>query len=381
MVDRSSGLLGAPFWLRRPLLLLEGARVDRDMPDLEALGSLQPAERFVWSILPHAARSFAPCIIALPARISLPMAVGYLYCRTLDTYEDLVADPGARRSALAALPARLELLRVGEAVPPRMVLSYECVDRRDEAHALLADQIDRLDVLFQGFPAPVQVALIDLVKDMSLGMSWASGVFDAQDGALCGQEQLSEYCLAVLGNPIRFAARLFQWRAGRGIDLGRDVEQAATDVGEFLQLANITRDIEKDLLRGVCYHEGLAQLASSRSASDTELIRSVRAALTDRAISLAPAYLRLVEGMGLKAGLMSASALMMLRFTELHYQGTLTLVGVSGVEAGRARGAILASLPGAISGRWAKGRMREVVGRLVELRSKLSHQASSMYLS
>jgi len=262
-----------------------------------------------------------------------------------------------------------------------MVLSYECVDRRDEAHALLADQIDRLDVLFQGFPAPVQVALIDLVKDMSLGMSWASGVFESQDGALCGQEQLSEYCLAVLGNPIRFAARLFQWRAGRGIDLGRDVEQAATDVGEFLQLANITRDIEKDLLRGVCYHEGLAQLASSRSASDTELIRSVRAALTDRAISLAPAYLRLVEGMGLKAGLMSASALMMLRFTELHYQGTLTLVGVSGVEAGRARGAILASLPGAISGRWAKGRMREVVGRLVELRSKLSHQASSMYLS
>ena len=101
----------APFWMRRPGLLMRGLQANRDAPDLEALSALAPAERFVWGILPHAARSFAPCILALPARLALPAALGYLYCRVLDTYEDLVQDRLRRFEALALLPERLGAIR------------------------------------------------------------------------------------------------------------------------------------------------------------------------------------------------------------------------------------------------------------------------------
>ena len=81
--------------------------------------------------------------------------------------------------------------------------------------------------------------------------------------ALKDAKQLRTYCEAVLGNPIRFAARLFQWSAGRGIHLEAELELASREVGEFLQLANITRDLEKDLNRGVAYHPALAPQASA----------------------------------------------------------------------------------------------------------------------
>jgi hypothetical protein len=89
-----------PFWLRRFSLLAAGVRANRDAPDPAALLALEPAEAFVWGVLPHAARSFAPCIIALPSSMALSAALGYLYCRILDTHEDLVADAGQRHKAL-----------------------------------------------------------------------------------------------------------------------------------------------------------------------------------------------------------------------------------------------------------------------------------------
>lgn len=381
MPEVSDGLIFAPFWLRRPGLLVEGARVNRDRPDLSHLRSLEPAERFVWGVLPHAARSFAPCIICLPAPISLPMAVGYIYCRVLDTYEDLIADPSARDSALRQLPERLKQLQAGEPVGPVPALSFDALDPRDEAHVLIADEVARLDILFEGFSQPLQAALIDLVQDMSDGMRWAAEVFEAQVGSLHGPEQLSEYCYAVLGNPIRFAARLFQWRAGRGVELAATVEDAARDVGELLQLANITRDIEKDLSRGVCYHQELSGLARERACEDPDLVRAARVALCDRALSLAPAYLQLVDGMRLRSGLMSASALMMIRFTEQHYRRTAARVGVKGERVAGIRSAIWRSLPAAISGRWARAQMERSVQVLTGLRAELPAQASSMYLS
>ena len=246
---------------------------------------------------------------------------------------------------------------------------------------MIANELARLDILFGGFSPPLQSALVDLVQDMSDGMRWASDVFEAQAGSLHGPGQLSEYCYAVLGNPIRFAARLFQWGSGRGVDLGAPVENAARDVGEFLQLANITRDIEKDLSRGVCYHQGLSGLARERVASDPDLIRAARVALSDRALSLAPAYLELVCGMQLQRGLMSASALMMIRFTEQHYRRTAGLVGVTGERDSGVKSAIWRSLPAAISGRWARGQIERSVQALADLRAELPAQASSMYLS
>ena len=56
-----------PFALRRPWLLLRDLWVDRDEPDLDKLRETRAPERFLWAILPHAARTFSACIAMLPA--------------------------------------------------------------------------------------------------------------------------------------------------------------------------------------------------------------------------------------------------------------------------------------------------------------------------
>src|SRR3954465_11049947 len=92
--------------LQRPLLIARNILANRERPALEALSRIEDPERFVWEILPHAARTFSAAIAMLPARAALPAAVAYLYCRMLDTYEDLVPNRHERESQLAAFGGR-----------------------------------------------------------------------------------------------------------------------------------------------------------------------------------------------------------------------------------------------------------------------------------
>ena len=144
MTARGSTRQRSPFWLRRLGLLVKGMRVDRDHPDIAGLRALQNDERFVWEILPHAARSFAPCILALPSKLALPTALGYLYCRVLDTHEDLLEEPAERARALAEVSERLSALATGRTPSEVPVYSHACQDARDEVHALLAQELGRL---------------------------------------------------------------------------------------------------------------------------------------------------------------------------------------------------------------------------------------------
>ena len=92
-------------WLltRRPVLLWRGLTAKRDTPDLDRLNAETDPESFVWSILPHAARSFAASIVALPRRKGRAAAVAYLYCRMLDTYEDLYPSGGEASCRVAQI--------------------------------------------------------------------------------------------------------------------------------------------------------------------------------------------------------------------------------------------------------------------------------------
>ena len=67
--------MSLPFALRRPWLLGRGARADRDRPDLDRLAAIDDPMRFVWAILPHAARTFATSILMLPAAQARTAAV------------------------------------------------------------------------------------------------------------------------------------------------------------------------------------------------------------------------------------------------------------------------------------------------------------------
>src|SRR5881392_3106469 len=95
-----------PYWIRRPFLIARDLLASRESPDLDALARIEDPQAFVWAILPHAARTFSACIALLPARSALVAAVAYLYCRMLDTYEDLVPDRPRREASLRAFAAR-----------------------------------------------------------------------------------------------------------------------------------------------------------------------------------------------------------------------------------------------------------------------------------
>ena len=59
--------LRVPFALRRPWLLVRDLIVDRKDPALDRLRAIEDPESFVWSVLPHAARTFSASIALLPA--------------------------------------------------------------------------------------------------------------------------------------------------------------------------------------------------------------------------------------------------------------------------------------------------------------------------
>jgi len=106
-----------PFPLWRPVLLVQGARLDRSEPDLRYLGSIDDPERFGWAILPHVTRSFAASIVLLPQALARAARVGDLYARLLDTYEDMVPDPTQRIEGLQWFATRFSTGQSAVAAP------------------------------------------------------------------------------------------------------------------------------------------------------------------------------------------------------------------------------------------------------------------------
>src|SRR5215210_4412458 len=118
----------------RPVLIARNLFANRERPDLEALARVVDPVEFVWKILPHAARTFSAGIAMLPARSALPAAIAYLYCRMLDTYEDLVPDRARRESQLFAFGARFPKSAGAAMSPAPRIETARDQDDRDRAH-------------------------------------------------------------------------------------------------------------------------------------------------------------------------------------------------------------------------------------------------------
>ena len=319
-----------PFSVRRPFLILRDLIASRERPDLDALRAIDDPEQFVWAILPHAARTFAVCIALLPGRAALASAVAYLYCRMLDTYEDLVPDREAREAALRAFAARFDertMAAERAPLPPAPpIASANDRDDRDRAHLLLVSRAGLVDQVFLSLDEPTRHAVRELVHDMAEGMRWSSAAFAANDGVLPDAAHLARYCRHVLGNPVVFSVRLLRLRYGSRTDLTPAEREDAMLVGEMVQLANVTRDIEKDLRRGVAYdallrHDLGRDVRRERDPALEARVRDVRRRLVLMALTLAPAYRRVVASIPLpRTSVARASAVVMFLFTERHFR-------------------------------------------------------------
>lgn len=316
-----------PFSVRRPWLVIRGTLTNRDRPDLESLAAITDPAEFVWAVLPHAARSFATSILVLPRAEAWAAAIAYLQCRILDTYEDLHPDVAARPDLLRRLGKRLSI-RPPDRPPP---ISAELAHNdRDRVHLLLIDKIELIDRAYDALPDGPRDSISELVGNMAAGMAWAAETFDAQGGVLAGRHQRAQYCHHVIGEPALYAMRSLLH-----LPITSQRREDAQRVAEMIQLANITRDIERDLAQGRSYHEALQPLlgASQLDAAAREQVRAVRAALVRDAMGGVDAYARLVAELPPGISQARGAAVLMLLFTDRYYSRCTTHAGGRGWRA------------------------------------------------
>jgi phytoene/squalene synthetase len=331
---------------RRPVLIARNVFANRERPDLLALARIEDPEGFVWAILPHAARTFSAGIAMLPSGSATPAAVAYLYCRMLDTYEDLVPDRTLREAHLVAFGARFARVEAKLGLPPAPRIGFAVdKDERDRAHLLLVERSGLVDRVFMTFDIETRTIVADLVRDMAEGMRWSSATFATQGGVLESEEQLATYCGHVLGNPVVFMIRLLRLKSGTPIALAADERKQAMHVGELTQLANVTRDVEKDLRRGISYDASLREDLGRDVRGDGEAMERVRAArmrMMKAALRRAPSYSSVVNSLRLpRLSFARASAVVMLLFTERYFRQCARHVGLPAWRGPDTAGAII----------------------------------------
>jgi phytoene/squalene synthetase len=327
---------------RRLTLVVRGLFARRQHPDLEALAAETDPERFVWAVLPHAARSFAASIVVLRPAEARVAAVAYLYARMLDTYEDLLPDEEQRPAALRAFAARFERTPPDLPSPIRDDLA---TDDRDRLHLLLVQRAGLVDAVFAGLEERHRRAVAELIAAMAEGMAWSSERFVEQGGVLVDDDQLRRYCHAVIGFPAIFVIELLTGRPPAS-------RADALAAGELIQLANVTRDIEKDLARGIAYDAVLRPHLGMPSAPE---VPAVRRRLVSLALSRASAYRSLYESVDL-SGRRGArlAAVLMLSFTDLHFRRMTSSVGRSPWRGPPGKTTMmLRALPAIVSGNYA----------------------------
>jgi phytoene/squalene synthetase len=252
---------------------------NRRRPPLAKLRGINDPKRFLWQILPHAARTFSFVIVFLPPRMRRALALAYLYCRMLDTYEDLLPTLLQKQSTLKRFIDRFDdpaNLKPAPSLDPDLT-----ADPRESTHVLLVNRAAFIDAHFNRLEPSQQAAICRLVRRMGEGMIWASRVFNDQDGVLQTPGQLSRYCWHVLGTPILFADEMQRLDRGLSPQISDARLRLCAAVGEVIQLANITRDLEKDVERGIYYHP---QLQGLEGAPLKHRIREVRRELVLRAL-------------------------------------------------------------------------------------------------
>jgi phytoene/squalene synthetase len=211
---------------------------------------------------------------------------------------------------------------------------------------VLVNRCQLVDQVYSALTPNARRNIAQLVESMSGGMIWSSRTFADQGGVLTDERQLSRYCRNVIGLPFLFGVRLLhQQRTGTSA-ISADLHEDCLMAGEMVQLANITRDIEADLRRGIAYHPALAQDLgrAGQEAGQEERIRRVREELLVRALAMAPAYQRMMEALPFRrVSLSRASGVLMLQFTDRYYRSCARNVGRRPWPGPRSRLALIAN--------------------------------------
>ncbi|KAJ2444219.1 bifunctional farnesyl-diphosphate farnesyltransferase/squalene synthase [Coemansia sp. RSA 2337] len=236
--------LWAAFWY-----VMRHAPPDEKTNKLQVSGDM----RRCYDFLEMTSRSFAAVIQELNPRLRDGICLFYLILRGLDTVEDDMTIPGAKKREV--LETFHEVL---------YVKGWTFKDSGpDEKDAMLLVEFDVVINEFMRLPEDYQVVIADITKRMGAGMAKYTR---ARVDTL---EDYNEYCHYVAGLVGHGLSRLFAESRLEDKAVGEKLE-LANSMGLFLQKTNITRDINEDVLDGRCFWP--KAIWTKYAASEEELI-------------------------------------------------------------------------------------------------------------
>ncbi|KAJ1902347.1 bifunctional farnesyl-diphosphate farnesyltransferase/squalene synthase [Kickxella alabastrina] len=219
--------LWAAFWY-----VMRHAPPDEKTPKLQVSGDMKRCYDF----LEMTSRSFAAVIQELHPKLRDAICLFYLILRGLDTIEDDMTIPGAKKRSL--------LENFHEIIYQDGWTFKE--SGPDEKDALLLVDFDVVIAEFKRLPTGYQVIIADITKNMGFGMAKYTR---ARVESL---EDYNEYCHYVAGLVGHGLSRLFSESGLEDKSVGEKLA-LANSMGLFLQKTNITRDINEDVLDGRCF--------------------------------------------------------------------------------------------------------------------------------
>ncbi|KAJ1846786.1 bifunctional farnesyl-diphosphate farnesyltransferase/squalene synthase [Coemansia sp. RSA 2708] len=189
-----------------------------------------------YDFLEMTSRSFAAVIQELNPRLRDGICLFYLILRGLDTIEDDMTIPGARK--------RHVLEKFHEVIYQKGWTFKE--SGPDEKDALLLVEFDVVINEFLRLPAEFQDVIADITRRMGAGMAKYTHT------RVESLDSYNEYCHYVAGLVGHGLSRLFAESKLEDASVGENLE-LANSMGLFLQKTNITRDINEDVLDGRCF--------------------------------------------------------------------------------------------------------------------------------
>jgi farnesyl-diphosphate farnesyltransferase len=210
-----------------------------------ANNSFTDIDRQTRSILPQVSRTFALGIKLLPARLELPVRLGYLLCRIADTIEDDLALPAERKAVL------LDEFRACFD-DPDLADAYGGTIREltaNDDYLALVSATGGVFTLYRQLDVPTQGILRRWILEMVGGMR--EFVLEYPHGIrIADVAEFRRYCYYVAGTVGHLLTDLWQQHS-IAVD-GRVYARLVDDCesfGEALQAVNILKDIAWDAER------------------------------------------------------------------------------------------------------------------------------------
>jgi farnesyl-diphosphate farnesyltransferase len=202
--------------------------------------------KYAEETLDKVSRTFALNIKVLNENLRRPVLLAYLYMRMADTIEDDSELPALEKRSL--LKKFSQALNLGgknisefvEALPE----SWKNSEKEDRALCYNASVV--LPLLLE-YPEPVANAVKKSVEEMCEGMAEFTGL------SIESEADLDRYCYFVAGLVGNMLTELFSISGKFSEKRQKKLRELAVSFGLALQLVNITKDIQEDSLRKVCF--------------------------------------------------------------------------------------------------------------------------------